>query len=180
MFLRVKFLALCFSPCILRFCLPLLTHTIINHSFADKIQLQMYAPPDRISELLHTMQSSMSDVKALATANMLKLNNNKTELMFVTSNRTKHLHNLPTSITIGKTQIPFKHSVMNLDFSLDCHLTMNAHVSNISRTCYFELRCFASFRRFLTSTATATLVSAFVLSIAVYSACLLNAVCCYN
>ena len=40
----------------------------------------------------------------------------------------------------------------------------NAHVSNIARTCYFELRRLASIRRFLTSTATATLVSAFVLS----------------
>ena len=41
---------------------------------------------------------------------------------------------------------------------------MNAHVTNISRTCYFELCRLASIRRFLTSTATATLVSAFVLS----------------
>ena len=41
---------------------------------------------------------------------------------------------------------------------------MNAHVSNIARTCYFELHRLASIRRFLTSTATATLVSAFVLS----------------
>ena len=41
---------------------------------------------------------------------------------------------------------------------------MNAHVSNIARTCYFELRLLASIRRFLTSTATATLVSAFVFS----------------
>ena len=41
---------------------------------------------------------------------------------------------------------------------------MNAHVSNIARTCCFELRRLASIRRFLTSTATATLVSAFVLS----------------
>ena len=52
----------------------------------------------------------------------------------------------------------------NLGFTLDCHLTMNAHVSNIARTCYFELRRLASTRRFLTSTATAILVSAFVLS----------------
>ena len=41
---------------------------------------------------------------------------------------------------------------------------MNAHVSNISQTCYFELRRLASIRRFLTSTATATLASAIVLS----------------
>ena len=41
---------------------------------------------------------------------------------------------------------------------------MNAHVSNIVRTCYFELRRLLSIRGFLTSTATATLVSAFALS----------------
>ena len=84
--------------------------------------------------------------------------------MLVTSNRTMHLHSLTTSITICNAQIPFKMSVKNLAFTLDCHLTMNAHVSNIARTCYFELRRLASIRRFLTSTATATLVSAFVLS----------------
>ena len=84
--------------------------------------------------------------------------------MLVTSKRSKHLHNLPTSITIGNAQIPFKQSVKNLGFTLDCHLTMNAHVSNIARTCYFELRHLASICRFLTSTTTATLVSAFVLS----------------
>ena len=140
------------------------SHSIILHSFADDIQLQMSAPPDGISELLHSIQSCIGDVKAWATAYMLKLNDNKTKLMLVTSKRNNHLHNLPTPITIGNAQIPFKHSMKNLGFSLDCHLTMNAHVSNIALTCYFKLRRLASIRRFLTSTATATHVSAFALS----------------
>ena len=121
----------------------------------------MSAPPDKISELLHSMKSCMSDVKALATANMIRLNDNKKELMLVTSKRTKHLHNLPTTITIGNAQIPLKQSVKKLGFALDCHLTMNAHVSNIARTCYLELHRLASINRFLTSTANDTLVSAF-------------------
>ena len=140
------------------------SHSILHHSFADDLQLHMSAPPDRISELLHSMQSCISDVKAWATANMLKLNDNKTELMLITYNRTKHLHNLPTSITIGNAQIPFKQSVKNLGLTLDCHLTMNAHVTNIARTCYIEQYRLASICRFLTSTATTTLVSAFVSS----------------
>ena len=74
------------------------------------------------------------------------------------------IHSLPTSITIVNAQIPFKKSVKNLGFALDCHLTMNAHVSNIARTCFFELHRLASIRRFLTSAVAATLVSAFVLS----------------
>ena len=140
------------------------SHSIIHHSLADDIQPQISASHDNISELHHSMQSCISDVKAWVTANMSKLNDNKTELMLVTSKRTMHLHNLPTSITIGNAQIPIKQSVKNLGFALDCHLTMNAHVYNISRTCYFELRRLASIHRFLTSTATATLISEFVLS----------------
>ena len=91
------------------------------------------------------------------------LNDNKTELTLVTSKRIRHLHNLPTSITIGNAQIPFKQSVKNLGITLDSHLPVNAHVTKIARICFMELRSLVSIRRFLTSTATATLVSAFVL-----------------
>ena len=127
----------------------------MRHSFANDLQLHMSAPHDNTSELLHSMQSCICDVKDWANANMLKVNDNKTELTLVTSKTVKHLHNLPTSITIGNAQIPFKQSVDNLGFTLDCHLTMNAHVSNVARACYFEMRLLASIRRFLTSTATA-------------------------
>ena len=90
------------------------SHSNIHHSFSVDLQFQMSAPPDRISELLHSMQSCMSDVNAWATANMLKLNDNKTELMLVTSKRTKHLHSLTSSITIGNTKITLKKSVKKL------------------------------------------------------------------
>ena len=83
------------------------SHSFIHHSFADDLQLQMSALPDRISELLHSIESCISDVKAWATANMLKLNDSKKELMLVTSKRSKHLHNLPSSITMGNAHIPF-------------------------------------------------------------------------
>ena len=83
--------------------------------------------------------------------------------MLVTSKITNHLHALPTSISISNAQIPLKQFVKNFGLTLNCHLIMNARVSNIAWTCYFELRRLASIRRFLTSTATATLVSAYVL-----------------
>ena len=139
------------------------SHSIIHRSFVDDLQLQMSAPLDKISEVLHSMLSCIDDVRTWATLNMLKVND-KTELKLVTSNRIKHLHNLPASITIGNAQVPFKQSVMNLGFTLYCHPTTNAHVSNIARTCYLELRRLGSIRRFLRSTATVTLASALVLS----------------
>ena len=39
-------------------------YSIAHHLFADDLQLQMSDPPDKISELLHTMQSCIGDVKA--------------------------------------------------------------------------------------------------------------------
>ena len=150
-----------FTTYIKPLCAIIDSHSNIRHLFTDDLQLQMFASPDKIYALFHSMQSCLSDVKDMASANMPKLNDNKTEL---TSKRTKHLHKPPTSIIIGNDQFPFKQSVKNLGFTLDCHLSMNVHVSNIARTIYFELRRLASICRFLTRTTTATLVSAFSLS----------------
>ena len=75
------------------------SHSIIHHSFADDLQLQMSAPTDRISELLHSIQSCICDVKALETANMLKLNDNRTELML---NTIPHMWKLANIIPIPK------------------------------------------------------------------------------
>ena len=80
----------------------------------------------------------------------------KTDLMIVTSKRTKSLHHLLASITVGNDQIPFKQSVKNFGFTLHCHLTMNGHISTIARTCHFELHRLSSTHKFPVITATAT------------------------
>ena len=49
------------------------SRSIIHHSFADDLQLQMSAPPDGMSELLHSMQSCISDVKAWQLRTCLSL-----------------------------------------------------------------------------------------------------------
>ena len=42
--------------------------------------------------------------------------------------------------TTGNAYIPFKYFVNNLGLTSCCLLTMNAHVSNVARSCYFDLR----------------------------------------
>ena len=80
------------GPILFTMCVKPLSAIIDSHSityfiFADDIQLQMSAP-DKITELLHSMQSCMSDIKSWSIANMLKLNDDKTKLMLVTQKRT--------------------------------------------------------------------------------------------
>ena len=60
----------------------LLIHTIMHHSFADDLQLQMCAP-DKICKLRHSMKSCISDVKALAIVNMVNFYDIVTELMLI-------------------------------------------------------------------------------------------------
>ena len=84
-FLNIQFFVLYFSPCTLSLRLEKSdSYSIMHQTFADDLQLQMSAPTDEISMILHSMQSCINDIKVWATANMLKLNDNKTGLMFVT------------------------------------------------------------------------------------------------
>ena len=89
------------------------SHSIMHFSFPYDLQIQISNTSDEISVLLHPMQSSISDVKAWATANMLRRNYKKKIHMLVTTNSIKHLHTLPTSITISNAEIPFEQSVKN-------------------------------------------------------------------
>ena len=133
-----------FSLCIRPLSAIIDSHYIIHHSFADDIQLQMSASPDKTSKLVNSVHSCICYIKAWATANMLR------------RKRTEHLHSLLTPITVGNAQILFRQSVMNFVFTLDCHLTMTEHVSTIAQTCYFVLPHLVSVCRFLTNTATAS------------------------
>ena len=60
--------------------------------------------------LLLSMLSGICDVNAVQAVNMLQCNDNKIKFFTVPSKLTKHLHDLPTSITNGdasNTQIAF-------------------------------------------------------------------------
>ena len=132
------------------------SHCIMHHSFADDLQLQMSAPLMKYLSYftLCSHVSVMSKIGQLRTClNIMKTRQNSC---------LSPLRELSISINYILQSLleMLKQSVKNLGFTLDCHLTMNVHVSNIARTCYFELRRLASIRRFLTSTAAATLVSA--------------------
>ena len=63
------------------------SHSIIHHSFADDLQFQMSATPDRMHKLLHCMSSSTCDVKTWTTANIHEINKNKIELMLISSKK---------------------------------------------------------------------------------------------
>ena len=116
------------------------------------------------SQCFATMRLCIDDIKDWMADNKLKLNDDKTEVMIISSSRMSTALSIPESFDIGNRSVPFSDTVKNLGVTLDCRLSLKTHVLNLVRTANFELRRISSIRRLLTTEATATLVSAFILS----------------
>jgi hypothetical protein len=139
-------------------------YSVLHHSYADDSQLQKSASPAEIPELIQSMQDCIGGVKSWMSENKLKLNDDKTEVMLVSSTQMSHRIPQPASMTVGNATVAFSSSVYNLGVTLDNHLEMKVHVRNVVRAANYELHRISSIRHYLTTQAAATLVSAFVLS----------------
>ena len=89
-------------------------HSIQHHSFADGTQLRKLAPPHHVSELVQSMQEGIHDVKVWMSSNKLKLNDDKTETMVVSSQRRLTSFPMPDSLTVGTSNVMFSQSVKSL------------------------------------------------------------------
>ena len=135
----------------------------VFHSHADDSQLQKSAPPHQIPGLFLSMQKCIDDIRSWMTLNKLKLNDDKTEAMIVSSGRKSRSLLFFPSQTLY-LYVVHLFSCRTLSRTLVLHLTMKTHVSNLVRSANFELRRISSIRHLLSTDATKTLVSAFVLS----------------
>lgn len=118
---------------------------------------------DSLSQSASNIQSCLSEVKEWMNANMLKLNCDKTEFIIFSprhsNNPAQNLHIELDHATLSPA--PF---VKNLGVIQDCNLTMEKHVNNLSRSCYYQIRNIGKIRKCLTTDACRTLVQANVTS----------------
>ena len=70
-------------------------HSILHHSYADDTQLQNSATPDRLPDLIDSMPLCIDDIKDWMTDNKLKLNDDKTEVMIISSSRMSTALSIP-------------------------------------------------------------------------------------
>ena len=113
------------------------------------------------SSIIHTPMTPNSRTLLLRIAFRT---DDKTEVRIISSSRMSTALSIPDSFDIDNASVPFSDTVKNLGVTLDCHLSLKTHVLNLVRTANFELRRIGSIRSLLTTEATATLVSAFILS----------------
>ena len=95
--------------------------------------------------------------------NMLKLNDEKTEFLVISS---RHTSKTPvvSSLCVGHTAVDAVPSARNIGLILDNKLTMEDHIKSVCKSSYMHLRNIAQVRTYLTEDATKTLMHSFVIS----------------
>ena len=91
----------------------------------------------------------VSDVERWMNSNRLKLNADKTQIIWIGSRQqlAKFDH---TDVTLHSTTVTPLTTVADLGVHVDNQLTMTAHVTHLSRSCFYQLRQLRSIRRFIT------------------------------
>ena len=149
------------------------------HMYADNTQLYSCYKNSNINTAYSQISSCTSDVNQWMTTNKLKMNGDKTEIMICGS--IPKLRNIQIeSINIDNDPIDISDNVRNLGFFLDKHLNMNVHVSNLRKSCYFELRKISHVRPFIDEKCAIQLVVSYVLSKLDYCNCLFFNMSCDN
>ena len=135
------------------------------HLYADDIQKYVsFATNDdnSLNSSITQIEYCLSDINLWMTANKLKLNKSKTDLIYLYSR-----HNLQTSlpsIQFGNDSIIPIEAVRNVGAIFDSTLSMVPQVNFLCKTASYHLRNIARIRHLLSKESTEILVHAFVFS----------------
>ena len=95
-------------------------------------------------------------------ANMLKLNDDKTEMLVIGS-KYRTIPKLP-DLNVGSTVITPGEHVRNLGVIMDTKFTMEPHITKIMQIAFLKTRQISYYRKFLTPSAAKTLIHAYITS----------------
>ena len=112
---------------------------------------------------VNCMEQCIEDVRGWMTANRLKLNEAKTEVIIITSKNNSHCVK-DINIMIGEESISPKPSAKNLGAVIDSNLMMERQVNSVTSSMYHYIRCIAKVKHQLTKEACAQAINTTVLS----------------
>ena len=141
-------------------------HDVKHECYADDTQKYLFFKlKDKVSlnSALTQLETCLEQVSYWMSANMLKLNNDKTKLMVFAPNHFRKNFS-QTSITVDSFVVPSSDKARNLGVIFDSSLTMMQQVNSVTKSCYNQIRKIAKIRKYLTVDAAKTLVHTHVTS----------------
>ena len=148
------------------------------HCYADDTQLYISFSPmsgDQEELAIDSLESAIKDIKSFMVANKLKLNDDKTEVIFLgTQHRLQDIHS--TGIKIGDISISPSEKVRNLGVIFDKNLSMDEQVKSICKSGFYHVKNLWRISKFLNDEQTNIAAHAFITSKLDYGNALLGGV----
>ena len=140
-------------------------YQVNRQSFADDSQLYKHFAPDpsAAQAAIAKLEDCCSAVKSWMTKNMLKLNDDKTEIILLGPEARRNKVNIK-EIRVCDSLIPLSESVRDLGLVLDSDLSMIAHINLLVKNCNYFLRLLGKLRPFLTDSAARSCALALIMS----------------
>ena len=159
-------------------------HNVSRHGYADDTQIYTHfslKDPVSLQCALDRLEKRVADVREWMTRNRLKLNDEKSEFLLITTKKqaTKILNHNPV-IRIGTEEITPAKTARNLGVILHKHLDMTPHVNQIIKTSYFHLRRIAKIRCHLDHKTAAKVIQSAITSRLDYNNSILAGTTQYN
>ncbi len=139
------------------------SNNILYHLFADDNQDYLSFKTDDAPASLIKMSNCVNEIIMWLTANDLKCNEQKTDFIICgTAQQLAKLNNPSINICVCTIEPSLK--VRNLGGIFDHNMSMQAHVSAVSKSAYFQLFNISRIRKSLTKEAASICIHAFVTS----------------
>lgn len=149
-------------------------HNLLYHCYADDTQLYFTVKPnENWKDKLSVVEACAADISTWMSNNMLKLNQDKTELI-VFSSKFNAKKTSEVSMNVGDSRVNAVDSVCNLGVILDSCLNMEKQVNAVTKSCFYQIRNIGRIRQYITEEACKTLVQALVISRLDYGNALLH------
>ena len=118
-------------------------HAVTYHLYADNQQLYLSFKPSKAEakeQCIEQLQGCIADIRNWMSADMLKLNNEKTEfIMFGTNHQLKKTQSTSTRIAIGNTNVLAIDHACNLGFLMDNTLKNQSHINKLTSSTFNQL-----------------------------------------
>jgi len=115
-------------------------HNVMVHAFADDTQMYLHCSRDDTTSASDRLKCCIADVGQRMSANRLKLNTDKTELLWVGTRHSLSQHGPFPVLQLGLDLITSSDHVRLLGATITSDLNLDRHISVVSASCFYWLR----------------------------------------